>query len=286
MFRSIPFKYDEELKREIDIRGLSYLTFKNYRSHLRRISEYFSKDIKTVTTEDAKAYLFHLKNDLDQHPQTINLCRAAFLFFQQSISDVYIPPYSLPRHKFSHRLPDILPTDNIITVLDSLSLKYRAILSLCYGSGLRISESLALDVGDIDSKSMKVYVRHGKGDKSRYTILSAYSLNCLRRYWKSYRPPGPKLFPNRDDPSKAKPAQSVQKSFSDAYKKRFPNSNKKITTHTLRHCFGTHMLDNGTDLRTIQILLGHKSIKTTSIYLQLTDFHFSKLASPIDRGRS
>jgi site-specific recombinase XerD len=286
MFRSIPFQYDDELKREIDIRGLSYLTFKNYRSQLRRIAEYFNKDLKAVTTEEAKTYLFHLKNDLHRHPQTINTCRAAFCFFRLSVLGDYVPPYAIPYHKYVYQLPDILPADNIITVLGGLPLRYKAILSLCYGSGLRISEALALEIGDIDSKSMKVYVRHGKGDVSRFSILSAYSLNCLRRYWTSCRPPGPRLFPNRNTPTKAKPAQHVQKVFTDTYKKRFPNSNKRITTHTLRHCFGTHMLDSGTDLRTIQILLGHKSIKTTSIYLQLTDFHFSKLTSPIDRERS
>jgi site-specific recombinase XerD len=285
MFKTIPFQYDAELKREIDIRGLSYLTFKNYRSNLRKMSDYFNKDITDVSTIEAKDYLFYLKNSQHRHPQTINLARAAFRFFRQNVLNEHIPPYELPAHKFVYQLPDILPTDEVLAVLDCLPSKYTAVLSLCYGSGLRISEALALDVGDIDSKSMKVFVRCGKGEKSRYSILSEYSLDCLRRYWKSFRPPGPKLFPKQHDPKEAKQAQHIQKAFSNAYKQRFPNSNKRITTHTLRHCFATHLLDNGTDLRTIQILLGHKSIKSTSIYTQLTDFHFSKLVSPIDRGR-
>jgi len=285
MFKSIPFQYDSDLKREIDLQGLSYFTFKNYRSQLRRISEHFGKDVRDVTIEEAKLYLHHLKSNLGRHPQTINVCRSAFVFFQQNVLGKYIHPHALPRHKFIHRLPDILPRDSIMSVLNCLSLKYRAILSLCYGSGLRISEALDIEVGDIDSKNMKLYVRQGKGNKSRYTILSAYSLNCLRKYWKSYRTPGPKLFPVKYDPNKPKPPQYVQKSFADAYKRSFPHCNKRITTHTLRHCFATHLLDSGTDLRTIQILLGHKSIKTTSIYTQLTDFHFAKLTSPLDRGR-
>jgi len=286
MFKSIPFQYDDELKREIDLRGLSYLTFKNYRSHLRRISEYFKKDLKCVTIDEAKDYLYHLKNSLHQHPQTINLCRAAFRFFRLNVLGDFVAPYALPPHKFEYQLPDILSANDILVVLDCLSLKYKAVLSLCYGSGLRISEALSLEIGDIDSKSMKVHVRHGKGGKSRYTVLSAYSLNCLRQYWKIYRPPGFMLFPKRDRPGEPKPPQHIQKVFSETYKKRFPYSNKRITTHTLRHCFASHLLDSGTDLRTIQILLGHKSIKSTSIYLQLTDFHFSRLVSPIDRGRS
>jgi site-specific recombinase XerD len=150
---------------------------------------------------------------------------------------------------------------------------------------LRISEALAVEIGDIDSKAMRVYVRQGKGGKSRFSILSDYSLDCLRLYWKAYRPLGPMLFPKRNCPEDAKPPQHIQKSFADAYKKQFPFSNKRITPRTLRHCFATHLLDNGADLRTIQLLLGHKSIQSTAIYTQLTDFHFAKLVSPIDKGR-
>ena len=157
---------------------------------------------------------------------------------------------------------------------------------MCYGSGLRIEESLALEVGDIDSENMKVRIRHAKGGKIRYSILSDYSLDCLRLYWKRYRPPGTNLFPNRDNPSDTLRAQNIQTAFSKMYKQLYPYSNKRITPHTLRHCFGTHMLDSGVDLRTIQVLLGHKSIQSTSIYTQLTDYHFAKLISPIDRGRS
>ena len=286
MFKAIPFQHDDELKQEIELRGLSQRTFENYRSQLRRMSERLKKDVKEITLEEAKEHLHYLKNELHLHPQTINLCRAAFRFFQQNVLGNYIPAYAVPYHKFVYQLPDILPAESIFPVLESLSLKHRAILSLSYGSGLRISEALSVDIGDIESASMKIHVRNGKGARVRYTILSEYSLACLREYWKAFRPPGPKLFPLRHDPCVPMNPQHIRKAFSDAYKSRFPHSNKRITLHTLRHCFGTHMLDNGVDLRTIQILMGHKSIKTTSIYTQLTDYHFSKLTSPIDRGRA
>jgi site-specific recombinase XerD len=285
MFTKISFGYDEELKREVEMRGLSERTFENYRSQLRKMSEHYKKDIKEISVEEGKAYLFHLKHNLKRHAQTINVCRAAYIFFHQNILGNYFPLYALPAHKFVYQLPDILPADDIFSVLLSLSLKHRAILSLCYGSGVRISEALNLDIGDIDSKSMKIYVREGKGGKSRYTILSSYSLECLREYWRKHRPSGSKLFPLRYDPNESMNPQGIEKAFSDAYKKMFPNNNKRITVHTLRHCFGTHMLDNGVDLRAIQSLLGHKSIKTTSLYTQLSDYHFSKLVSPIDRER-
>jgi site-specific recombinase XerD len=192
----------------------------------------------------------------------------------------------LPHHKFVYKLPDILPSVNVVLILDSLTLKYKTVLSLCYGSGLRLAEALAVEIGDVESSNMKLYVRNAKGQRIRYTILSAYSLACLREYWKTCRPPGPKLFAQQKDPTKANSPSSFQKAFSEMYKSRFPHCNKKITPHTLRHCFATHMLDNGVDLRTLQVLLGHKSIKSTSIYTQLTDYHFSKLTSPIDRGRT
>jgi len=285
MFTSIPFKYDNELLREVNLRGLSYNTFKNYRSHLRRISEYFHKDIVDVSIDDIKTYLSHLKKILRQNPQTVNLCRAAFLFFRQCICGDNLSRLNVPHLKVVHTFPDLLSVEDILLIFSHISLRYRAILSLCYGSGLRISEALDLDISDIDSKKMKVYVKNGKGGKSRYTILSYYSLNCLRKYWLAFRPPGSKLFPKQNSPNEAKASQNVGKAFNDTYHKLFPNSNKRITIHTLRHCFSTHLLDSGADLRTIQLLLGHKSIKTTSLYLQLTDFHFSQLVSPVDKGR-
>jgi site-specific recombinase XerD len=284
MFKPIPFKHDKELLREIELRGYSLNTFGNYRSHLRRLSEYFGKELAEISTDEVKNYLAHLKADLKRRPETINLCRKAFLFFKQCVLGEPVTPYALPTHKVVHKLPDILTADEVLHILNNhISLKYRAILSLCYGSGLRISEALSLEIGDIDSQNMKVFVRFGKGGKSRYTILSTYSLACLRKYWKAYRPTGTYIFSKSGSPDAPKPTQHVQEAFARAYRKAFPNSNKRITIHTLRHCFATHLLDGGTDLRTIQALLGHKSIKTTSLYTQLTDYHFSKLISPIDR---
>lgn len=160
---------------------------------------------------------------------------------------------------------------------------YKTVLSLCYGSGLRISEALNIHICDIDSQKMKLLVRNGKGRKSRYTILSAYSLNLLRAYYKAYRPQGQLLFPKLRHPDQPMHAQNIQGALRSAYARLFPNSDKKITVHTLRHCFATHLLDQGQDLRSIQLLLGHKSIQTTCIYLQLTDIHFSQLVSPADR---
>ncbi|MDR1495702.1 MAG: site-specific integrase [Clostridiales Family XIII bacterium] len=284
MFKTIPFQYDEALKREIDLHGYSYQTFKNYRCQLRRIADFFSKDIADITIEEMKSYLLRLKSVLKRSPQSLNVCRAAYYFFNQCVMGRDLSPYALPKHKLSRPLPDIISQDRIVLVLSALCLKHRAILSLCYGSGLRISEALSVRTGDIDSTNMRVFVRDGKGHKQRYSILSIYSLTILRKYYKAFRPKGAYLFPRRhDDDMKANPQHS-QLAFKREYTRLFPKESKRITIHTLRHCFATHLLDSGVDLRTIQILLGHKSIKSTCIYTHLTTKHFSQLVSPLDRA--
>jgi site-specific recombinase XerD len=278
----ISFQYDEALKREIDLRGLSFRTFKQYRSCLRRISTYCGKDVAEISQDEAKSFLLHLKKNLGRNAQTINLYRAAYLFFSQNILNVEA---KLPVHKVKRKLPHIIPPESIRAVIDSLPLKYQAIFSLCYGSGLRISEATSMLTEDIDSKRMRVFVRNGKGEKERYSLLSEYSLSLLRAYYKRFRPKGAFLFPSRHDPDRAMNSPHVFSMLRDAYAKLFPDARRGITTHTLRHCFATHLLDSGVDLRTIQILLGHKSIKTTCIYTHLTDWHSAQITSPLDHTR-
>ena len=282
MFYSIPFKHDDLLKREIELRGMSYVTYRNYKSHLRRISEYFTKDIADVSVDDIKVYLHHLQKNLNRGPQTINLAAASYSFFHRYILSNNLRYDEIPKVKVKQKLPDIVSQSKIIEVLGGMSLKYRAILSLCYGSGLRISEALSVRTKDIDSESMRVFVKFAKRGNPRYSILSDYSLSILRKYFKAYQPTGDHLFPKPSNNKFHMNAQNITKAFARVYSETFPNDSKKITIHTLRHCFATHLLDSGVDLRTIQILLGHKSIVSTCIYTQLTDYHLSQLRSPLD----
>ena len=280
MPKSISFQYDEELKREIELHGLSYRTFKQYRSCLRCLSEHLCKDLATISEDEVKAFLLYLKNDLNRGAQTVNLYRAAYLFLAQNILGT---DAKIPIHKVRHKLPNIIPAEKILAVLDAIPLKYRAILSLCYGSGLRISEAMSMLIEDIDSGRMRVFIRNGKGGKARYSILSELSLSLLREYYKAFRPKGAFLFPNGRDIGRPMNSPHVFAMLRDTYAGLFPDDSKGITTHTLRHCFATHLLDNGVDLRTIQILLGHKSIKSTCIYTHLTDWHLAQIRSPLDR---
>lgn len=283
MFQSIPFAYENELQREIALRNYSERTFTNYKSHLRRLSEFSGVDIALVTPEQCKEYLYHLAVVRKLGADSVNTCRSAYLFFRSVILDNPVNPSFLPRHKPSHPLPLILGVSEITSIINAIHpLKCRAIVSMCYGSGLRVSEALNLRVCDIDSKRMRVFVRSGKGKKDRYSILSLYSLEMLREYWRKYKPQGSVLFPGRD-PERPIPVQSVRQAFSETLKNPGLSPYRgKITIHTLRHCFATHLLDAGTNLRSIQLMLGHKSIESTCIYLQLTDRHMSGITSPVD----
>jgi site-specific recombinase XerD len=284
MFQSIPFQHEAELQRAITLHNYSHCTFQNYKSHLRRLAEFSGVDVSLVTPEQCKDYLYHLVVIKKRSADTINMCRSAYLFFRNAILNDPVNPLFIPHFKPSHALPTILSTDEIEKLLDMVHpLKCRAILSLCYGSGLRISEAVNVRIHDIDSTKMRIFVKSGKGNKDRFTILSKHSLNLLRQCWRKYRPQGSIMFPGHN-PEKPIPVQNVQQAFKEAVvSAKLSSYGKKITTHTLRHCFATHLLDAGTSLRSIQLLLGHKTISSTSIYLHLTEQHMSDIISPIDR---
>lgn len=283
MFKAKFFPYEAELEREMELRNYSVCTVKNYKSHLRRFSEFFSRDLKILSADDFKEYLYYLTVKRKLGPNSINTCRSAFLFFRFAVMNDPVNPLLIPAQKPNHKLPCILSHSEVLHLLNGIpSLKYRAVLSLCYGSGLRISEALRIHVSDIDSNRMRLFVRKSKGRRERYTLLSNYSYQLLRQYWKKFKPQGALLFPGRhaDRPI---PIQNVQAEMHRAVSCSGLESKGKITTHTLRHCFATHLLDAGCNLRTIQILMGHASLNSTCIYLHLTDQHFATIQSPIDR---
>lgn len=165
--------------------------------------------------------------------------------------------------------------------MDQVSnLKHKTILLTTYSSGLRISETLNLRVSDIDSQSMFIRVNEGKGSKDRLTVLSLENLKLLRLYWKLYRPTD-LLFPG---PIEGKPlaTRNIQHVFQMA--KLNAGITKPGSVHTLRHSFATHLLENHADLRTIQMLMGHSDISTTSKYIHLSTAHIASVRSPLDRG--
>ncbi|MCY7352215.1 MAG: tyrosine-type recombinase/integrase [Cytophagaceae bacterium] len=176
------------------------------------------------------------------------------------------------------QLPVVLNSDEITRIFAQLkNLKHRTVLMLIYSAGLRISEAINLKIKDIDSKRMQIRIEQSKGKKDRYTLLSQKALLLLREYYQEYKPVN-YLFEGQDSPTYS--AKSIQLILKRACEQA--GIKKHVTVHTLRHSFATHLLENGTDLRYIQLLLGHESSKTTEIYTHLTTKGFDQIKSPLD----
>jgi integrase/recombinase XerD len=178
------------------------------------------------------------------------------------------------------KLPVVLSPDEVTQVFAAIvSLKHRALLMTAYAAGLRVSEVVSLRVDDIDSQRMVIRIRQAKGRKDRYVMLSPRLLTLLREYWRVVRP-AEWLFPG-GIPGRPLTASSVQRVCTRAV--RGAGLDKHVTVHTLRHCFATHLLEAGTDIRTIQILLGHRNLKTTAIYTHVSPTAVEATQSPLDR---
>jgi integrase/recombinase XerD len=176
-------------------------------------------------------------------------------------------------------LPVVLSQEEVVQFFDHIpSLKYRAILMSCYGAGLRVSEAVALRVSDIDSKRMLIRVEQGKGRKDRYAMLSPRLLQVLRIWWRAAQP-AEWLFPSWRTARHQTPT-SVQVACREAWLRS--GLRKKVSAHTLRHSFATHLLENGTDIRVIQVLLGHSRIDTTAHYTMVSPKVVSHTLSPLD----
>ncbi len=191
----------------------------------------------------------------------------------------------IPWPKVPHKKPDILSLSEVERLLDAAmaaSLAPAVVSITAYAAGLRISEACRLQHQDIDSERMLIHVRLGKGKKDRYVMLSPRLLEILRGYWAKARPAGDWLFPGRKAVRPLTPA-SVRKALDVAARKA--KLRKKVNPHLLRHSFATHLLEAGTDIRVIQVLLGHSSIRTTARYTQVSARHIASVTSPLDRIR-
>lgn len=268
----------QKMQIEMELRGLSPQTIQQYFIPLKLLEKHFDKPAFEVSPDELKQYLYHrIKSGISNSSLNIS-CSAFKLFFNKVLNynwsdDVIIRP------KRPKKLPYVLSQNEVLAIIDQLSnIKHKTILLTMYSSGLRISETLSLRVSDIDSKNMLIRINKGKGSKDRLTVLSLENLKLLRHYWKLYRPTD-LLFPG---PIEGKPisARNIQKVFSIAKQKA--GISKPATVHTLRHSFATHLLENRTDLRTIQMLLGHSNISTTSKYIHLSTAHIASVRSPLD----
>lgn len=275
-------KLQDLMLREMELKGYSERTIKSYLGHMKRYTSYLGTSPAEAGEVEVKRYLHHLISNQKQSRSYVNQTYSALKVFYDKVVKRPGVVGQLPRIKQAKKLPVVLSIDEVNRLLNALTnLKHRTILTVIYSAGLRLAEVCHLKVSDIDSSRMLIRVQQGKGMKDRYTILAKGTLHLLRLYWQAYRPTD-WLFPGQNVTQPIH-SRSVQKMLKNALSKA--GIDKEVSVHTLRHCFATHLLEAGVDVYYIQKLMGHTSVKTTSIYLHVTGRDLSRIISPLDLWR-
>ncbi|MFL0269288.1 site-specific tyrosine recombinase/integron integrase [Candidatus Clostridium radicumherbarum] len=265
---------------EIKLKGYSFKTRKSYISHIKRFSSFLNKDLQEFTAEDVKRYTLFLLEDQKVSHSYVNQSISSIKFLCKDVLKQDKNINFMTRPKKENKLPNVLSFQEVSKILSALkNEKHKTILFLIYSAGLRVGEVVRLKTEDIDSQRMLIHVVQGKGSKDRYTVLSEIALEQLRKYYKLYKPEK-WLFPGQDDDEYIT-ERTVQRVFENAC--NLAKITKKVSVHSLRHSFATHLLEGGIDLRYIQELLGHSSSKTTEIYTHVTQKNISNIQSPLDK---
>jgi integrase/recombinase XerD len=272
-------KLREQMKGDLELRGLSPHTRDNYLRHVSQFSHHYGRSPRHLGEKEIKEYLLYLLREKKVSTATVNQCYHALKFlYERTLNRMWVMA-RVPRVRRLKQLPVVLDKQEVESLFTvTKNLKHRAILMLIYSSGLRLTEAAHLKVTDIDSKRMLIRIKQGKGRKDRYTILSKAALEVLREYWSQYRPKE-YLFAGRL-PGKPLTGRSIQRVLIKA--KDLAGIKKPATVHTLRHSFATHLLEAGTDLYHIQLLLGHRTLNTTTIYLHVSRKELARIVSPLD----
>ncbi len=264
---------------DMTVRNLSPATQRSYLHAVAKFSRYFSRSPDRLDIEDVRAFQVFLVSRKISWPALNQTVCALRFFYGVTLNRPEIPE-RIAYAREPRKLPVILSADEVVRFLEAVpSLKTRTALTTAYAAGLRASEAVSLKVADIDSSRMLIQVRHGKGAKDRTVMLSPQLLAILRTYWRLARP-REWLFPGRDE-SKPIDVQVLHAACRSATKAA--GLAKRVTVHTLRHSFATHLLESGVDIRIIQVLLGHNSLSTTARYTQVATTTIAKTRSPIDR---
>ncbi|MFT4261388.1 MAG: site-specific tyrosine recombinase/integron integrase [Candidatus Woesearchaeota archaeon] len=260
-----------ELINELKLRGYSKRTISAYLKFNKELLEFTKKTAKEISTQDIKSYLGYLVGDKELAPRSINLARAAILFYHKDVLEKNIAKIKTP--KIENSLPVVLTKDEVRSLINHTSSnKSKLIIKTLYSSGLRVSELVSLKWSDLN-KDNTGWVRGGKGSKDRLVIFSSSLIDELNELDRSSE----YVFPGRNGPLTTK---NIQLIVNLASKKA--NIDKKVTPHTLRHSFATHLLESGQDIRMIQELLGHSNLQTTQIYTHISSEQKKKVQSPLD----
>lgn len=275
-YKECPDEFIEKLK---ELR-YSNQTIKTYKSMFEEFINYFNKyDYNKIDDKMIKEFLRYLVNDRKISSTYQNQSINAIKFYYERVLGGQRRVYYIDRPRREKTLPTVLSEEEVSQILNAIiNIKHKAILMTIYSAGLRISEAINLKIKDIDSERMQIKICQSKGKKDRYTILSQKALQILREYFKQYKP---KEWLFEGQYGERYSDRSIQSILRIAVEKT--SIKKKVTVHTLRHSFATHLLENGIDLRYIQSILGHESSKTTEIYTHITTKGFDQIKSPLDK---
>jgi site-specific recombinase XerD len=268
---------------DMRLRNLSPHTIDAYVHAVAQFARHYGRSPEQLDAAQARAYLLHLVQDQHASWSRYNQARCGLQFLYRFILKQDERFEKLPCARAPKRLPTVLSADELRRLFDVVAHhpKHKALLFTLYGAGLRISEALRLRPADIDGGRMFIHVRGGKGNKDRMVKLSPRLLTVLRDYWRQCRPRF-WLFPQDRKPDRAMDSATAERVVARAAR-RAGITRARVGPHTLRHCYATHLLEAGTDLRSIQMLLGHANLKTTARYTHVSDQHLRSVVSPLDR---
>jgi site-specific recombinase XerD len=263
---------------DMTIRKFAPKTQHDYVQRIKNFAAFLGRSPDTASFEDVRRYQLHLVSSGVSVPtlnQTVSILR---FFFRVTLKRHEIVEHTHAIHE-PRKLPVVLGPEAVARLLNAApGLKYKAALSVAYGAGLRATEVVSLKVSDIDSKRMIIRIEQGKGGKDRNVMLSPHLLELLRTWWKAARPRG-WLFPGRDP---AQPMTTRQLNRACHAAAQMAEINKRVSLHTLRHSFATHLLEQNTDVRVIQVLLGHSKLDTTALYTRVATKMISEVRSPLE----
>jgi site-specific recombinase XerD len=269
----------EQMSQDLAMAAYAQKTQERYLSTVRRLVRQFGRPLADLTREEIREFVNSIVTaERSGSWKRMEIAAVVFLCRKTLGRPEQVSFVSWP--KSYSRLPDVLSLDEVHALIRAIEdPRYQAIAMVLYGGGLRLSEALALEVSDIDGSRAVLRVRHGKGDKAREVKLSPRLYDWLRQYWLRERPPKPFLFASRWT---GRPPHNGTVREAIAYAARQAGIKKRVTPHVLRHCYATHLLEAGTDVRVVQALLGHSSIHTTARYARVTEKIVRDTPSPLD----
>ena len=264
---------------DMTIRKFAPKTQASYIRAVRNFTIFLGRSPDQASAEDLRRYQLHLASSGVAAPSLNATVTALRFFFAVTLGRSEITE-RMPFVREPRKLPVVLSPEEVARFLEAApGLKYRAALSVAYGAGLRANEVVSLKISDIDSTRLVIRVEQGKGRKDRYVMLSPPLLELLRAYWKTARPQG-WLFPGRD---RVTPLSTRQLNRACHFAAQAAGIDKRVSLHTLRHSFATHLLEQKVDIRVIQVLLGHKKIDTTALYSQVATRTIREVKSPLEQ---